>query len=242
MFEDSLLESSGSLAKRNPQATCVSFALQVALAGMLFLIPLLCTDGLPVQRLMRVLNTPDMMPPVSHALASTRVVRSSSDLDNGVLRAPSAIPRTVAMIHEEGLPSGGPGEVIGAVPGGEGPAIPGGLSPSTPGANPLPKLAVSERVRISSGVAEGMLVRQVKPHYPSLAVRAHVQGTVELQALIGKDGTIQNLRVMSGPPLLIESAMDAVRQWRYQPFYLNGQPVEVETQINVHFTLGNSPP
>ena len=95
------------------------------------------------------------------------------------------------------------------------------------------------KVRVSSGVAQGLLVHQVKPAYPTLAVQARIQGTVVLQAVIAKDGTVQDLRVVSGHPLLVQAALDAVRLWRYKPYLLNDQPVEVDTQINVNFTLGS---
>ena len=94
------------------------------------------------------------------------------------------------------------------------------------------------KVRVSSGVAQGLLVHQVKPAYPTLAVQARIQGTVVLQAVIAKDGTVQDLRVVSGHPLLVQAALDAVRLWRYKPYLLNDQPVEIDTQINVNFTLG----
>jgi protein TonB len=92
-------------------------------------------------------------------------------------------------------------------------------------------------VRVSQGVSQGLLIRKVQPAYPPLARSARIQGTVVLQALIGKDGSIQNLRVVSGHPMLTNSALEAVRQWKYKPYYLNGEPVEVETTINVNFTL-----
>jgi periplasmic protein TonB len=81
--------------------------------------------------------------------------------------------------------------------------------------------------------------KQVKPAYPTLAVQARIQGTVVLQAVIAKDGTVEDLRVVSGHPLLVQAALDAVRLWRYKPYLLNEQPVEVDTQINVNFTLGS---
>ena len=84
---------------------------------------------------------------------------------------------------------------------------------------------------------QGLLIHQVKPTYPPLAKQARIQGAVVLQAVIGKDGTIQNLRVVSGHPMLTPAAIDAVKQWRYKPYFLNGEPVEVETQITVNFTL-----
>ena len=81
------------------------------------------------------------------------------------------------------------------------------------------------------------LVRQVRPVYPPLARQARIQGTVKLTAIIAKDGTIQKLEVLGGHPLLIPSALAAVKQWRYRPTLLNGQPVEVVTQVDVNFTL-----
>jgi protein TonB len=91
--------------------------------------------------------------------------------------------------------------------------------------------------RVSSGVMAGMLVHTVIPTYPAIGRAVRAQGTVQLQATISRDGTIENLRVVSGPPLLQQAAMDAVKQWRYRPYLLNGEPVEVETTINVDFKL-----
>jgi len=86
----------------------------------------------------------------------------------------------------------------------------------------------------------GMITKKVAPEYPAVAKAARVQGTIVLQATISKTGTIQNLRVISGPPLLQQAALDAVQQWQYRPYLLMGQPVEVETTVNVIFTLGDS--
>ena len=90
---------------------------------------------------------------------------------------------------------------------------------------------------ISQGVAEGMLLQKITPHYPAIALASRMQGTVVLQAVISKSGTIENLRVESGSPMLIQAAIDAVSQWRYRPYLLNGQPVEVETTVRVVFSL-----
>jgi protein TonB len=84
---------------------------------------------------------------------------------------------------------------------------------------------------------EGNLIERVQPQYPSLARQARIQGTVLLSAVISRDGKIENLQVLSGHPMLVQAAMDAVRQWRYRPYYLNNEPVEVETQVTVNFTL-----
>jgi protein TonB len=102
---------------------------------------------------------------------------------------------------------------------------------------PIIERTIPKRWRVSGGVEQGLLVSNVKPVYPKIAREAGVQGDVVLQAVIGKDGRIENLHAVSGNPLLIKSALDAVQQWRYRPYLLNGEPVEVETQITVRFTV-----
>jgi TonB family protein len=105
-----------------------------------------------------------------------------------------------------------------------------------------PPDAHPQRVRIGGNVEQKKMVHQVQPVYPQIAKTAHVQGTVILHAIIAKGGTIQELQYVSGPALLMRSAMDAVRQWRYEPTLLNGEPVEVDTTISIVFTLGGDPP
>ena len=163
--------------------------------------------------------------------------KQAGERDNVVLRPPVAISRNVAMVNKEAAPPNSTAEMPGSIPG----ALPNGAPNSL--ANIVkdipvatPKIA-AQKVRVSSGVAQGLLVHQVTPKYPPLARQSRIQGTVVLQAVIGKDGTVQNLHVLSGHPLLTQAAMDAVKQWRYKPYYVNGEPVEADTQINVNFTL-----
>jgi periplasmic protein TonB len=145
------------------------------------------------------------------------------------------------MIKEEESPpptmaaGGVVGGVPGGVPGGQMGGVIGGIISSTPVA--VPKVAAPQKVRVSQGVSQGLLIKKVQPPYPPLARQARIQGQVVLQADISKDGTIQNLRLMSGHPMLAPSAIEAVKQWRYKPYFLNGEPVEVETQITVIFSL-----
>jgi protein TonB len=94
-----------------------------------------------------------------------------------------------------------------------------------------------QRVRLSQGVSKGLLVYRIEPHYPTVAREAHIQGIVVLTAVVDKDGIIQNLQVVTGHPMLTPAAIDAVKQWRYKPFLLNGQPVGVETTVTVTFSL-----
>jgi TonB family protein len=100
-----------------------------------------------------------------------------------------------------------------------------------------PAAAKPDRVRVSSGVASGNLIYKVQPVYPMAAVANHVQGIVILHAVIGRNGTMEKLEVVSGPEELVEAAKGAVEQWRYGPYLLNGVPVEVDTKIQVNFNL-----
>jgi protein TonB len=164
-----------------------------------------------------------------------------SEINNGQLRTPTKIPEKVQMIKEEEAPppvssiGGVVGGVPGGVPGGQMGGVIGGIISSTPVA--VPKVATPQRVRVSQGVSQGLLIHQVKPNYPPLARQARIQGSVVLQAVIAKDGSIQGLHLVSGHPMLAPAAIEAVKQWRYKPYFLNGEPVEVETQITVNFTL-----
>lgn len=104
--------------------------------------------------------------------------------------------------------------------------------PETPAQQDVPR-----RVRISAGVTQGLLIKKVNPKYPKQARKKHIQGTVLLYAKISKDGDIADLTLISGDPLLAKAAIDAVKQWKYRPYLLLGEPVEVETQIQVNFML-----
>ena len=241
MFEDSLVESSGRLAQRSPWTTAFSFAAQMLVAGVLVLLPLIYTDALPKQQLMSFLEAPAPLPVAApKALTKASVAKHVSELDNGALRPPAEIPKNIAMVKDEKPPAGGETGIPGSIPGVPNAApntLMADLIRNTPVA--LPKVVV-QKVRVSSGVAEGLLVHQVKPQYPPLARQARIQGTVVLQAVIGKDGKVQNPQVVSGHPMLTQAAIEAVKQWRYKPYSLNGEPVEVDTQININFTLSGS--
>jgi protein TonB len=241
MFEDSLIESGGRFRSKRGTTTLFSFVLQLLLIGVLVLLPLIFTEALPRQQLMTFLVAPPPPPPPPPPPAAEVhiVKRIQSELDNGQLRTPTAIPKKIQMIKEDEQPpatgvAGVVGGVPGGVPGGTMGGVLGGMLSSTPVA--IPK-AAPQRVRVSAGVQQGLLIRKVTPTYPALARQARIQGTVVLQALIGKDGAIQNLRVVSGHPMLTGAALDAVKQWRYKPYYLNNEPVEVDTTINVIFSL-----
>jgi protein TonB len=239
MFEDSLIESGGRLKTKRGRTTLVSFILEAIVVIILILIPLMFTEALPKGQLMTFLGAPPPPPPPPPPPAAVKIVKAvETDIVNNQLRTPTKIPKQVKIIQEEEAPppsAGVVGGVPGGVPGGAANGVIGGIISSTPVA--VPKVAV-QRVRVSQGVTQGMKVHDVTPQYPQMAKIARVQGPVVLAAVIGKDGTIQGLRVVSSAsPLLNQSALEAVKQWRYRPYILNGEPVEVDTTITVNFTL-----
>jgi periplasmic protein TonB len=243
MFEDSLLESGGRLKTKRGRTTTFAIILEIGLIGIMVLLPLIFTEALPKQQLMTFLVAPPPPPPPPPpAAAPVKIVKQiQTDIVNGALRTPTKIPQKIQMIKEDEAPppvmasSGVVGGVPGGIPGGQMGGVIGGIISSTPVA--VPKVATPQRVRVSQGVSAGLLVRKVNPNYPPLARQARIQGQVILRAVISKDGSIEGLTLVSGHPMLAPAAIDAVKQWKYKPYLLNGEPVEVDTEVLVNFTL-----
>ena len=251
MFEQTFVEGTGKTNR--PWTVALSFMLQVVMISVAILIPLIYTDTLPRTTLTSFLVAPPPPPPPPPPPAAVvKVVKViPRQFDAGRLMAPKVIPKEIAIIKEEELPpqmSGGVGVVggvPGGVPGGATGGVLGGILGGIPSAAPPPPPPVEKkkeevkqvRIRVGGNVQAAMLLKQAKPLYPPLARQARIQGTVKLQAFISRDGTIQQLQVLSGHPLLIPNALDAVKQWVYKPTLLNGEPVEVVTVIDVNFTL-----
>lgn len=237
MFEDSLMESAGKIRTRT-WTKVVSFVLQALLIGFVILLPLIYTEALPSRLLnSMVIAPPPPPPPPPPPAPMVKVTPHVSEVVNGEVRAPSKIPKKINMVEEHEAPppsTGVIGGVVGGVPGGSAGGVIGGLISSTA---PPPKVATPQKVRISEGVSNGNLVHRVEPQYPQMAKIAHIQGDVVIQAVISKAGAIENLRVTQGHPMLMQAALDAVKQWKYKPYLLNGEPVEVETTITVRFHM-----
>jgi protein TonB len=246
MFEDSLIESGGRLKTKRGRTSFVAFIIEAIIVGVMILIPLIFTEALPKGTTMFLLVAPPPPPPPPPpAAAVVKIVKViQTDIVNGQLRTPTKIPQKVQMIKEDEAPppamasAGVVGGVPGGVPGGSMGGVIGSVLSSTPMA--VPKIATPQRVRVSSGVVQGLLVRQVKPNYPPLARQARIQGVVILQAQISKEGNIENLTLISGHPMLAPAAIEAVKQWKYRPYLLNGEPCEVDTQVQVNFSLAGS--
>ncbi len=225
----------------------IAYIFEALVIGGMILVPLIYTQTLPKAQLMTFLSAPPPPPPPppppAAAAPAPRIVHRVSMED--IMRAPTVIPKTVEMVKQEpepppaavgvvgGVPGGVPGGQMGGIIGG----VLGGVMSSAPPPPPPPKPKVPERVRVGGQVESAKLIFGPKPDYPPLAKMARIQGEVRLDALISKDGTIENLKVISGHPLLVASAMEAVKRWRYQPTLLNGEAVEVATEIDVNFTL-----
>lgn len=237
MFDD-LLESSSS---RRPKAKrwtfFVSVALQAAILAVLVVLPLLFIEPLPHEYLQTILVAPPPPPPPPPPAAPTRVVRVRPVIRLNQLVAPVVIPRHIEVVHDQpaapniGVAGGVDGGVAGGIAGG----VLGGTGTVPPPPPPAP--ATPSRIRVGGNVIAAKLVQRVVPVYPQIAQTAHVEGTVVLHAIVSRDGTVEQLQYVSGPPLLMQAAMKAVLQWRYEPTYLNGQPVEVDTTIQVVFRL-----
>jgi protein TonB len=247
LFADSLLDAGEQERKRRKFAAMISFTVQCLVIGTLIIVPLMYTDVLPKQQLLTFLMAPPPPPPPPPAAqAVAKVVRQiQSELLDGQLRTPSRIPEKVQMIREEEAPpplssmGGVVGGVAGGIPGGQLGGVIGGIVNQTSSLAAVPKLAAVQpkRIRVSQGVTRGLLIQRIEPIYPPLARQARVQGDVVLKAIVSKEGEIKELELVSGHPMLAPAAIEAVKRWRYRPFLLNGEPIEVETLVTVMFRI-----
>jgi protein TonB len=240
LFSDCLLESGTRERTRRSLATTLSVILQCVVVGIMLIVPLMFTEALPTQQFLTFLVAPPPPPPPPPPAAAIVRVVQTDVLNNGQLRTPTRIPQKVEMIREEEAPLPTNGGVVGGIPGGgQLGGVIGGIISSTPSIAAIPKLEPVKRIRVSQGVTQGMVLRKIEPAYPKLALSARVTGVVLLKAIISKEGEIKELQVVSGHPILVPAAIDAVKQWRYRPYLLNGEPVEVETNITVTFQIAS---
>jgi periplasmic protein TonB len=245
MFEQSLLLDHA--AGKKTGALAASLTLQALAVGVMIAIPLIFSDRLPnVPRIIPIDFMPPSPPPPPQPVQAT-ASSSASRVRSGPARifTPSTRIVDLSQIPDVGFVEAPPGYATASegVPGGTGlaPMI-GQLFHET---FPQPKPSVAEPAKIPTkptvvggDVQAAKLLKKVIPAYPPLARQARVSGTVQLVGVIARDGTIQQLQVVGGHPLLVKAALDAVRQWIYRPTLLNGQAVEVIAPIDVIFTLG----
>ena len=228
---------------RNPWAAFGSFGLLSVLLLALIVVPLFHTDPLPKRETLTMLY---LQPPAAAGSSGVK------------LRVPKSKPRYVPSANAISAPrqtvqeappvpadlSGGavggvPGGVIGGVAGGTLSGVLGTTS-SVPVLAKASEPTLAKRIRVPTRVAEANLIHDVPPQYPPEAGRSRVEGTVVLMAVIGKDGTVKDVQVESGLPILAQAAIDAIKQWRYKPYLIDVEPVEVDSRITINFTLTTS--
>jgi len=237
MFEDSLVESTRHLSKRRGWMTLLSTGIQIALVAFLVILPLLRTSAISLR-------------PNSIPVIGSYHQQPMSEANNS---APQAGPNNIRPAYiqvelrsgrfslrnqEVGRETSPPTVPICLTDCSAGPGIPDSIRNAS--SNFTLRQPEQRRPPVISRLDPGQIVQRVEPLYPHLAVVTRTQGLVVLHALISREGTIEQLQALSGHPLLVPAAINAVRQWRFRPYILNGQPIEVETEITVNFTLDGS--
>ena len=233
MFEDSLIESTRHIAKRRGLTTLLSTSMQMLVLMLLVIFPLLRTNVLSPQQMKLSTILPYVTEPTTTGSHPPAGAADSGRTAPTIVQVtqPSVIPQIIdrradSVGHPDPVPCtscGNPVGVFGSI----------GVAPP-----PVVVMVKPPKPVIISHLDEGQIIRRVQPLYPPLARTARIQGPVALHALISREGTIEQLQVLSGHPMLNQAALDAVKQWRFRPYILNGQPIEVETEITVNFILG----
>jgi protein TonB len=242
IFRESLI-ASGKSRRRNPWSTVGALSVELLVVLTLIVAPLYRAIPLPKRETLTMLY---LQPPPAAGGNPTKLhapqpvstyTATSTGITAPVHKTQAAPPPPVGITG--GMLQGVPGGAVGSVSG-------GGFSDMMNSAPSVPVLAKSpvpmpaKRMRIASRVAEANLIHDVAPQYPPEAGRARIEGIVVLMAAIGKDGSVQDVQVESGLPILAQAAIDAVRQWRYKPYMIDGEPVEVDSRITINFTLSAS--
>jgi protein TonB len=239
MFEDSLVESRVVSISTNKRWTALaSISLQFAVAAIVIMLPLLHPEALPfhedVPKLLLPLPPKPPVPVVHAERASAISANIATASAVRAMVAPNLLPSREAATDPPPLAPIGSGmgmrdgipDAIGSRDGANGPIVTLGPSRAT------------GLLHVSLGVSQGMLIAPIRPVYPAIAKAAHVEGTVIVEAIISRTGTIESLHVISGPPMLQRAAIDAIQAARYQPYRLNGVPTEVQTTFSVNFRMG----
>ena len=239
MFDQTFVNTNGQT--RRPWTVAVSLTLQTALIAVVLIVPLLhiAPLDLPVKiQIQLPLERVDLKVKPERKATPHPAQGASHPIFHPVpVLFPIDVPRHIDLTPDApaigNIPvTTGPGSLVGLLPGVGIVAQP----PPVPIVKALPP-APSAPVQVGGDVQAGKLIFGPKPAYPRIAITTRTQGSVRIQAVIGRDGAIKNLQMISGPPLLVNVAMEAVKQWRYKPMLLNGEPVEVITVIDVNFTL-----
>jgi protein TonB len=242
MFEESLVESRvGEVSPSRRWTTVASIGLQFAVAGLVIALPLLHPEALSSS-----IEAPKMLLPLSPKPPAPPLrVQRVTDATSSFVSPPAASRPTILSALLPGSNVAGAEEPSLLSPGngmGMRDGLPIGLGVGEGGPHPSVSAGsegISHKtINVSSGVSQGLLIAPIRPVYPAIARAAHVEGTVVVEAVISRNGTIESLHVLSGPVMLQGAAMDAIRAARYRPYRLNGEAVDVQTTITVNFRMG----
>jgi protein TonB len=252
LFKSSLVENNRIKSSSRTVDLLIAFAVHFVVLSIPILAGLYFTDTLNLkefQSTFLVAPPPPPAPPPAPAVVVVKAPTARRVFENaGKLIAPTVIPKNIAEIKEAplppemdssgGVPGGVPGGVAGGSMGGVIGGVLGGLSSTTVAAPLAPKENRPKApVRVGGRVREPKLILKIDPTYPPLARQTHMEGVVVIDAVLDEQGNVVEAKVTSGPPLLIQAALDAVRKWRYEPTYLNDQPVAVQLNVTVSFRL-----
>jgi protein TonB len=237
MFEDSLVESRvGQVSSSKRWTMLMSIGLQVSVAGVVMVLPLLHPEAMPFR-----FEAPKVVMPLMPKPPLPVVVERQSAASGSSVAIPSETRELIARLPgRDGaakdspplMPFGDGMKMTAALPVGI------GLGGNGPAVSVAPARAAVVPLHVSTGVLQGMLIAPIRPVYPAIAKAAHLEGAVVVEAVISRAGMIESLHVVSGPLMLQNAALEAIREARYQPFRLNGEPTEVQTTITVNFRLG----
>lgn len=243
MFDTELFDTLECAPRSRRWTTAASFTLQAFAVGAMLVVPLVFTESLPRIQYAEYLTVPSAPRPTEQVVelvdqkAAERALGSEIRPD-GRLIEPPRIPTSLNTFVDPLGSTFAPDATT--VPYSTGPSGPSSVVERLIAAKPTPPPVHVEARREPlpvSTLSAGSLVHRVQPVYPPIAKTAHVQGPVIIAAVIDTDGRVESLKLISGHPLLVKAAMDAVRQWRYRPYVLNGQPIPVETHVKVVFAL-----
>lgn len=245
MFEDALVDSGNRIRTRSRYWVLATTSFNLAALAGMTLYPMMYPQALPKTALLATIQAPPIPAAAAPKPSTPQVVRRTSavaPLDP--MHVPPRIPINIRQMKDDPPPSTELGVAAGEtmVGNGDPKGVTGILMASTnaPLVQVRPQQPRKPAVqRVSAGVMAGQIINKTQPLYPAIARAAGVSGTVTLHAFISKNGTIENLSVVSGPEMLRSSAVEAVKQWRYRPYLLNGDPTEVDTTITVNFTIGS---
>ncbi len=233
----STLESAWDKSARRGRATLASFTIQAFSLGLLIAVSMLWVERPPQVHWLQISAPAAIFPVTNEPARGRHTISTNTSPTPHQITAPLSVPRETPRINDAGSGTtvAEAPTIDGGVYGGPGVSIPHGLGDGFPVVIPIRPAPI--KPLIVSHWAEGNLIYRVQPIYPTLARQARIQGTVELRAIISKAGTIENLVLVHGHPMLSAAAIEAVRQWRYRPYLLNSEPIEVETEITVNFVL-----